>query len=164
MKNRKTQILIITILFLLLIAGLGFFNYKYPNVFTPEVFITLIAVFITIYFSLNKYWLDHDKIFIDLFHQMNDKFDELNEDLNSIIENGNTISKRSKEGVIQDYLNLCSEEYLWFKKGRIDPSVWKAWRAGMDYYLESDIIRNHFRDQQKENISYYGFFDVFKKL
>ena len=163
MRNRKTQIKILTLIFVVLIFGLIYFYVKFPENIKLELFVALVVTFITIYFSVNKNWLDHDKIFIDLFHQMNEKFDLINDDLNQIRDDDQfKPEERSKESVIQDYLNLCSEEYLWYKKGRVDESVWKAWRKGMDYYLESSFIKDYFKKQKKYNISYYGFFDEIK--
>ncbi|MFD1314241.1 hypothetical protein [Namhaeicola litoreus] len=163
MKNRKIQILFLTVLFVILIIVLVYLALRYPEIIKLELFIGLIAIFTTLYFSLNKSWLDHDKIFIDLFHQMNTKFDELNEDLNSIREFGKPMNDRNPDAVIQDYLNLCSEEYLWYMKGRIDESVWVAWKAGMNYYLESDIIKSYFISQKPYDVSYYGFINAILK-
>jgi len=39
-----------------------------------------------------------------------------------------------------DYLNLCGEEYLYYKRGYIEPSVWHAWQNGMKSILEAPSI------------------------
>lgn len=118
----------------------------------------------TIYLGLIKQWMDHDKMFKELFLEFNKRFDDLNEDLNAIVEKENKLSSgKTKEAVIQDYINLCSEEYLWYKTGRIDGEVWKAWKKGIEYYYhKSEDIRERFDMEKKERDSYYGLFDVLK--
>ena len=64
------------------------------------------------------------------------------------------------EDVIKDYLNLCSEEYLWYRKCRIDPKVWVAWEDGMFFYLADENFSDQVKQQRIEKKSYYGLFEV----
>jgi hypothetical protein len=113
----------------------------------------------TIYLGLLKQWMDHDKMFKELFLEFNKRFDDLNEDLNAIVEKEKPPSGKTKEAVIQDYINLCSEEYLWYKTGRIDGEVWDAWKKGMEYYYnKSKDVQERFNAEKKESDSYYGLF------
>jgi hypothetical protein len=115
----------------------------------------------TIYLGLLKQWMDHDKMFKELFLEFNQRFDDLNESLNAIVERKELPKGKSKQAVIQDYINLCSEEYLWHKTGRIDKEVWDAWKKGIEYYYsKSEDIRKRFDMEKKESDSYYGLFDV----
>ena len=61
----------------------------------------------------------------ELFEKFNERFNNLNEDLNAIREGEfSSYGRKTAQGVIQDYLNLCSEEYLWKKRGLIDDEIW----------------------------------------
>lgn len=105
--------------------------------------------------------MDHDKMFKELFLEFNQRFDNLNESLNAIVEGKELPNGKSKAAVIQDYINLCSEEYLWYKTGRIDNEVWDAWKKGIEYYYsKSEDTRKRFDMEKEESDSYYGLFDV----
>ena len=62
-----------------------------------------------------------------------------------------TEKERSK---VIDYLNLCGEEYLYFKRGYIEPSVWQAWNNGMKAVASSQSIRSVW-EAEKQTGSYY---------
>ncbi len=65
-----------------------------------------------------------------------------------------------------DYINLCSEQYYWYKKGFIDESVWQCWKKGMqDWAKYSFFIKNIIRREIKREASYYNddFFDIFSE-
>ena len=89
----------------------------------------------------------------------------MNEDL-SLIYNGEFIqfarSPKTEKSVIIDYLNLCSEEYYWFKKGRIDLKVWESWKDGMKFYLTNENFKSTVEEQKQEKDSYYGLFEELK--
>ncbi|MBK8516192.1 MAG: hypothetical protein IPL55_07840 [Saprospiraceae bacterium] len=92
----------------------------------------------------------------------------MNEALNAIVSgkadyiiNG---KEKTKEAIIIDYLNLCAEEYLWYKKGRIDTEVWSAWKAGMIYYFKQDAFKDDIEKQKVQKDSYYGLFEVLGDL
>jgi len=126
--------------------------------------ITTSAAIATIYYGLIKYWIDKDLIFKSLFESFNKRFNDLNSDLNAIVV-GQQPEKKSAEEIVQDYLNLCAEEYYWFKKGRIPKIVWYSWLNGIGYYLGSDKIRMYFKEQLEWDKSYYGFLNsIIKKL
>ena len=56
-----------------------------------------------------------------LFEKFNERFDKLNEFLNDIPANKSLSElEKHEERSVQDYLNLCSEEYLWRTRGLID--------------------------------------------
>lgn len=141
--------------------GALWLKYKCKGEFETPIFVALIGAIITSYWSLSKQWLDQDQAFKDLFRDFNKRFDQLNEPLNEIVKG--QFDSRTQDRIIQDYLNLCSEEYLWYKKGRIDKEVWKAWKAGILYYIdESKAIKAYFIKERLNNISYYGLFNELK--
>jgi len=60
-----------------------------------------------------------------------------------------------EELALVDYFNLCAEEYLFHRRGYIDPDAWSAWTAGMRDVFSSDRVRA-FWDKEAGTNSYYG--------
>ncbi len=123
---------------IILLSALQFFLEEYMK---PEIWLSVLGGYTAIYLGLLKQWMDHDKMFKELFLEFNQRFNDLNESLNAIVgkkelsssktkeavvEKEKLSSDKTKEAVIQDYINLCAEEYLWYKTGRIDKEVWEA--------------------------------------
>ena len=65
--------------------------------------------------------------------------------------------------LIIDYLNFCAEEYLWYKKNRIDENVWKSWKNGMLYFMNIPVINEFVLNQKEQANSYYGLFSKIGK-
>jgi hypothetical protein len=85
----------------------------------------------------------------------------MNNFLNEIKENG-PLDANDKQRVI-DYLNLCAEEYMWVKKGRLPEDIWRSWKNGIEYHLEKESIRMIFKEERELwKSSYYGFFEDVK--
>lgn len=107
----------------------------------------------TIYF-VQKQKLEEIKLFKELFTEFNERYDKLNdkiEDIKSkIITDSGEIHKK-----LDDYFNLCSEEYLFYNEGRIHNLVWRSWCRGMKEHLSNDIIKGYWEKAQNED-SYYG--------
>jgi hypothetical protein len=116
-----------------------------------------------LYLGLVKYWIDSDTMFKTLFKDFNARFDLLNEDLNKIVDGTYSSNTRTIEQVIQDYLNLCAEEYYWKKKGRIPKEVWTSWLAGIHDYISKPVIKDFFKGQLSLDASYYGFLSFIEK-
>jgi len=57
--------------------------------------------------------------------------------------------------VLDDYFNLCSEEYLFCKEGRIHSEAWGSWCRGMQEHLSDETIKVYWKKAQGEG-SYYG--------
>jgi len=129
--------------------------WKYVNTF--EVLISIFGgVFSFIYF-VQKQQLDELNSFRELFADFNSRYDKLNEKLNQIIEEDGkkTLNKTEFDSILNDYFNLCGEEYLYYKNGYIYPEVWKAWCNGMDYFLRNKTIGDRWAEEEKTD-SYYG--------
>lgn len=61
-----------------------------------------------------------------------------------------------EENTLNDYFNLCGEEFLFYRKGYIYPEVWQAWHNGMKFYLDKDHrVKEHW-EREKKAESYYG--------
>jgi len=121
-----------------------------------QVFLASIAAFITVYLGLLRYQVDADRVFQELFTSFNAKYDGMNEKLERLGQNG----LQSDRAIVVDYLNLCAEEYLWYRKGRIDEKVWKAWRAGIEEKFRNEHVRRIAKEESETaGASYYGFLE-----
>jgi hypothetical protein len=80
----------------------------------------------------------------------------MNEGLNEIAKaNASQQLTVQKTSLLYDYFNLCGEEYLFYKRGYIDPVAWKAWHNGMKVFFNSPRI-NKLWVRELETGSYYG--------
>jgi hypothetical protein len=126
-----------------------------------EAFVASLVGAFTGYLGILRQTIDDDKVFRELFITFNSRYsDETNDLLNSLrIENGKLLEDSDKLLII-DYFNLCSEEYLWFLKGRIPFNVWKAWEAGIVVNLSISSVKELFLNEtllKEQKTSYYGF-------
>lgn len=107
------------------------------------IFISVASITISIFglfYIIANHKIIKDQTFRDLFREFNKRFDDINESLNEIVHAYS--DSRLETKIIQDYLNLCSEEYLWKKKKRIPKSVREAWEAGIIDYLKKSQKRS----------------------
>ena len=49
--------------------------------------------------------------------------------------------------------------YFWYKRGRIDTAIWRAWRNGMENWLQVPAIREVALREAAQRDSYYGLFE-----
>jgi hypothetical protein len=132
-----------------------------------QLLLTIVGFGITIFISLRQYRIENDKMFKELFIMYNEKYDnKFNNCLNDIdkcvLENPNYELNEEQMQIVIDYLNLCAEEYLWHKKGRLDKTAWNSWERGMKYYLNISAIEKVIQNQNKQKDSYYGIFEYLK--
>lgn len=105
---------------------------------------------------VQKQQIEEMRLFTQLFKEFNGRYDGLNEKMNAIAGGDATIPLTTPEhDDLNNYFNLCAEEYLCFKKGFIEPEVWKAWRNGMEFFLKHERIRKKWQEEAKAG-SYYG--------
>ncbi|HCX75234.1 MULTISPECIES: hypothetical protein [unclassified Algoriphagus] len=126
-----------------------------------EAIIGVLIFFFGVLYNVLTYKISADKFSKELFNEFNKRFDEINEELNNILSGKFTSfsgSNRTEYDVIIDYLNLCSEECYWFKKGRIDIKVWNSWKKGMLHYLKHENFIDVVDKQREEEDSYYGLY------
>lgn len=116
-----------------------------------------------VYF-VQKQKLEELHLFRDLFSGFNERYDDLNEKLNRILrtakstgEEAPQLTETEKETLI-DYFNLCSEEFLYYRRGYVYPEVWGAWLNGMLVFYSDERIRP-FWDRELKTGSYYDLGD-----
>lgn len=112
--------------------------------------------------------LSNDNLQKQLFTEFNGRYDQLNDLLQFILrfsdeeelqflnasdeEKFGKFTKSQIRFKINDYLNLCSEEYYWHSKKRIDNRIWNSWKKGMnDVYNQSSIIQKQWQEEIKND-------------
>lgn len=124
--------------------------------------IGLIVAYISHRYNKHTQKMEHDRMMKDLFKEFNARYDKINHSLYEIEKKYKTLQDLEKnpklEYKLNDFFNLCAEEYFWYKKGRIDESIWNAWSDGMnDWYHGVDIIKEAWEAEIKKRgcKSYY---------
>lgn len=122
-----------------------------------SIFVTIVGGLISLFYFIQKQQLEELRLFKELFTEFNCRYDKLNEKLNEIVEKDSSPELGDEdEKTLNDYFNLCAEEFLFFKKGYIYPEVWKAWRNGMLYFLKKDHRIKDKWVKETDSDSYYG--------
>jgi hypothetical protein len=127
--------------------------------------------------------LAETKMLKELFTDFNERYDRLNETLIEVCDYSNVEPVRGYQcllkcfqkrqtlidkhyNAINDYFNLCSEEYYFYKAGYIPQDVWDCWEQGMKYFFSNKLVREIWDDEINKGLllnSYYGFPKVVKK-
>jgi hypothetical protein len=119
-------------------------------------YFTLTGSILSFFYFIQKQGLEETQLFKELFNSFNARYDKLNGDLNTILKKDKDEPFEEKEQeVLNDYFNLCAEEYLYFKREYIDLEVWQAWCNGMWFFLQNERICKVWEDEEKTG-SYYG--------
>ena len=124
--------------------------------------IGIIVSLISYRYNKHSEKMEHDRMMKDFFKEFNARYDKINHSLHKIEKECKTLKDLEKhpklEYKLNDYFNLCAEEYFWYKKGRIDENIWYAWSDGMnDWYKDVEIIRDAWEAEIKKRgcKSYY---------
>lgn len=127
------------------------------------LFLGLIGGSAAIVLGLMQYWLQRDGETRVLFKEMNATYDKLNNELDAVVA-GHRIGADA-EKTVADYMNLCAEEYFWYKRGRIDGEIWKAWETGMrSRFSQANIANIAQRELGEYGESYYGWERLAEKM
>jgi hypothetical protein len=117
---------------------------------------TLLGTFLTLIYFLQKHRLEETKLFREIFAECNARYDKMNDVLNAIVDGPENQPLLPEErAILNDYFNLCGEEYLYYTQGYIFPSVWKAWYNGMKFFISKPRIGAVWAEE-KNSESYYG--------
>lgn len=115
---------------------------------------TILGVLLSLAYFLQKQKLEETRLFREIFKECNARYDSMNEELQTIAQKDPKSLNQAERIKIIDYLNLCGEEYLYYKRGYIEPSVWEAWHNGMKSIVAAPSIRAIW-DHEKRTGSYY---------
>ena len=160
--KKNSDIICINLVFL--VAGILLFFFVKDS---TQLLTAIIATGISLSLGIRQYRTENDKLFKQLFTEFNTKYDsKFNNKLDEIVEKSNENKNddlcSEDKSLIVDYLNFCSEEYLWYTKGRIPKEVWKSWENGMMYYLNNPYIYKVVNNERGQKDSYYGLFEKIK--
>lgn len=131
-----------------------------------KIALGFIGISATLYFGTLRYRIENDKMFKELFTEFNLRYnDEFNNLMNSLRTGNNRKLDTDEINVVIDYLNLCSEEYLWYRKKRIPNEIWCAWKLGIlenvKIHQVKDICTSESSTKDLRK-SYYGLFEELK--
>jgi predicted NAD/FAD-binding protein len=115
---------------------------------------TVVGALLSVAYFLQKQKLEEMRLFREIFKECNARYDNMNEQLAVIASKASEDLSRQDRNQIVDYLNLCGEEYLYFKRGYVEPSVWAAWQNGMEAVVAAPSIRAVWETERKTG-SYY---------
>lgn len=154
-----------------LLACLGFivifFFYSFCSGMDDKLLLGLLGTVATLYFGSIKNRIENDKLFKELFQGFNEKYDSrFNDLINELKYNKAKELELPDVKLIIDYLNLCSEEFLWRSRNRIPSKVWKAWKAGIKENLKIEQVKEiYIKETSTINgkVSYYGLIEELEK-
>lgn len=129
-----------------------------------EILAAILVTGVSLSLGIRQYRTENDKLFKELFHKFNCKYDQQYNALLNKIDGHKTsgndyVLSEEEKGIIIDYFNFCSEEYLWFTLGRIPRKVWDSWEDGMVYFLNLPPINEIVLKQKDQMSSFYGLWD-----
>jgi hypothetical protein len=132
---------------------------------TSSIILGSVGLLITIIIAWQSAKLSHDQMLKELFTEFNERYAVLNNSLYAIEAKYSTIEllngapdATTLKQAVQDYFNLCSEEFFWYyHKKRIDKKIWDSWQNGMLYWYSVPAIRDMWAAEVKESgkASYY---------
>ena len=120
----------------------------------------------TIIFNRSQSKIAKHRLQKDLFGEFNRRYDALNGHLEKITKYDSLEHLMDKKpnkypflrNKLNDYFNLCAEEYYWYKNGRIDKDLWQSWEVGMNaWYNNHAIIREAWKEEY-DSFGYHSFY------
>jgi hypothetical protein len=115
---------------------------------------TVTGAALGIFYFFQKQMLDESQLFEKLFTGFNERYGKIQPKLGRI-HSGHLKDPEELEAVLNEYFNLCAEEYLFYVEGRIHPRTWQAWCHGMLLQLRNPVIGGHWVKLVKPE-SHYG--------
>ena|ERR1044071_1564583 len=138
-------------------AALAFLVIRDSQKIDWPIILSWVGSTLTFVYFVQKQKLEELTLLKDLFKDFNGRYGKLNEHLNGIIAaDVNAQLSRNELDALDDYFNLCAEEYFYYRKGYIEPEIWKSWHNGMKVFFRNERIRKIW-EQECKSESYYGF-------
>jgi len=118
--------------------------------------VPILVAQLSIFYFLQKQQLEEMKLFREIFSECNKRYYYQSKELDDIFSDKQKVELDGNDkNILVNYFNLCGEEYIYYKRGYIYPSVWKSWHNGMQYYMGNKMIKNFWEKESKSD-SYYG--------
>jgi hypothetical protein len=110
--------------------------------------------------------ISNDALFHNLFRDFNTRYSALNASLKKLEElskNAEYTKDALKTNIVLydkviDYLNLCAEEYYWYKQGRVNSAVWNAWYHGMNYWYREIKVLEEIWEEEIRGEGYKSYY------
>lgn len=123
----------------------------------PSVIATIVlgssGLLITLIYNYHSSKLSKDRMNKELFTEFNKRYDALNDILEEIVGKCNNLEELNKYPELRfklnDYFNLCAEEYYWYTKNRIDKRIWISWKEGMNRWYKYPVVQEAWKDELK---------------
>ncbi|SCY40942.1 hypothetical protein SAMN05192588_2728 [Nonlabens sp. Hel1_33_55] len=117
-------------------------------------------------FNKNQSEIASHQLQKELFSEFNKRYDILNGYLEKITRYESLEHLMAKKpnkylflrNKLNDYFNLCAEEYYWLNKGRIDKNLWKSWEVGMNSWYDNHRIIREAWKEECDNFGYQSFY------
>lgn len=123
-------------------------SYNDSIILICTIILSLSGVGATIYFAMRAQQNENNRMFKELFTEFNLRYEKLNDHLQRITETAANSPNYSVEdlsvedrSMLEDWFNLCAEQYFWHRRGLIGKKIWKSWQAGMNYWYSHPIIK-----------------------
>lgn len=123
---------------------------------SPSVIATIVlgssGLLITLIYNYHSRRLSKDRMNKELFTEFNKRYDALNEFLEEVVSKCNNFDELKQYPELRyklnDYFNLCAEEYYWYTKKRIDKRIWDSWEEGMNrWYNKYPVIQQAWQEE-----------------
>jgi hypothetical protein len=137
-----------------LLIACGFLYWKNAN---SSLAIASVGGIVSLFFSVQKQRTEELRLFKELFVEFNSRYDQLNNPLNRICadQSADSITNADDLKILNDYFNLCGEEFLFYKQGFIYEEAWQAWLNGMRFFYACPRIQMVWKAELDAD-SYYG--------
>jgi len=130
------------------------------------VIVAVVAICLTYRHHKHSKKIANDRMMKELFGEFNKRYDVLNGYLEKItnhesmeyLMNDNPLEYHFLRNKLNDYFNLCAEEYYWYKNGRIDEDLWKSWEVGMNAWYDNYAIIREAWKEEYESFGYQSFY------
>ena len=122
-----------------------------PDSVATSIF-TVCGVGLGVLYYVQKQKIDDIQLFEKLFTAFNERYRQINDQLRAIVEV--RLEGQEREDVLHKFFNLCGEEYMFYKEGRILPSAWKSWCRGMMHYFNHEFIRQRWLAEEGAQCNY----------
>ena len=93
--------------------------------------------------------------FMPVMRNFNERYDKLNGVLNSISQITPTHLTEDAKAALDDYFNLCAEQWLYRELHYVPSSVWASWWKGMNLHFCKHVVRKKWNSEDVG--TYYGF-------
>ena len=121
----------------------------------PEVLVGSVGGIWALAFYRQSQHAENARFLMELLKTFNERYDGMNDGLQNAIRSPKAFTDADKDLFI-DYVNLCAEEWLFWKDGYIYDAVWNAWENGMRQYAKDPRVKELWLLERESN-SYYGF-------